>query len=261
MIAGTNLKGVITKIPSRPKARDSLPLLKPPRPAQARATKDMKSSLISLSKAIFSGNFFFRPFRGPRRGNHLPGGFRRQLRGFIRSVRRRTVHKRRQAKFRASRAGWQFGGIIVLYDSEGQLWSIIIDRLSSIVRLQPARPRLPGQGVKMNCPSELNFRDPWPATRDSFLTSDERRATRHGFTLIESMAAVALLAFICGSIWLVLERCTASAADSIQRMRAFEIARDNMETLLGSTLLRKKPNSEQVKNSRISVADNRREFF
>jgi prepilin-type N-terminal cleavage/methylation domain-containing protein len=54
------------------------------------------------------------------------------------------------------------------------------------------------------------------------------------FTLIESMAAIALLAFICASVWLVLERCTAAAADSTQRMRAFEIARDNMEKLLGS---------------------------
>jgi hypothetical protein len=48
------------------------------------------------------------------------------------------------------------------------------------------------------------------------------------------MAAVALLAFIGSSVWLVMERCTASAADSIQRMRAFEIARENMEKLLGS---------------------------
>ena len=64
--------------------------------------------------------------------------------------------------------------------------------------------------------------------------------SQKAFTLIESMAAVALLAFICGSVWLVLERCTASAADSIQRMRAFEIARDNMETLLGSDSVEEK---------------------
>ncbi len=57
---------------------------------------------------------------------------------------------------------------------------------------------------------------------------------RRAFTLVESMAAVALLAFIGTSVWLVLERCTASAADSIQRMRAFEIAHENMEKLLGS---------------------------
>ena len=57
---------------------------------------------------------------------------------------------------------------------------------------------------------------------------------RKAFTLIESMAAIALLAFICVSVWVVLERCTAAAVDSTQRMRAFEIARDNMEKLLGA---------------------------
>ncbi len=54
------------------------------------------------------------------------------------------------------------------------------------------------------------------------------------FTLVESMAAVALLAFIGVSVWLVMERCTAAAADTTQRMRAFEIAHENMEKLLGS---------------------------
>ena len=41
-----------------------------------------------------------------------------------------------RAKFRASRTGWQFGGIIVLLDEDEQPWSIVIDRLSNIVRLQ-----------------------------------------------------------------------------------------------------------------------------
>lgn len=41
-----------------------------------------------------------------------------------------------RAKFRASRAGWQFGGIIVLLDDDQQPWSIIIDRLSNIVRME-----------------------------------------------------------------------------------------------------------------------------
>jgi hypothetical protein len=48
------------------------------------------------------------------------------------------------------------------------------------------------------------------------------------------MAAVALLAFIGASVWVVLERCTASAADTTQQMRAFEIARENMEKVLGA---------------------------
>jgi type II secretory pathway pseudopilin PulG len=61
-----------------------------------------------------------------------------------------------------------------------------------------------------------------------------QHARRKAFTLVESMAAVTLLAFIGISVWIVLERCTASAADSVQRMRAFEIAHENMEKILGS---------------------------
>ena len=41
-----------------------------------------------------------------------------------------------RAKFRASRTGWQFGGIIVLLDEDEQPWSIVIDRLSNVVHLQ-----------------------------------------------------------------------------------------------------------------------------
>ena len=47
-----------------------------------------------------------------------------------------------RAKFRASRAGWQFGGIIVLIDSNGQSWSIVVDRLSNIVRLQQGEAQI-----------------------------------------------------------------------------------------------------------------------
>lgn len=47
-----------------------------------------------------------------------------------------------KAKFRASRAGWQFGGIIVLIDSDGQSWSIVVDRMSNIVRLQEGEAQI-----------------------------------------------------------------------------------------------------------------------
>jgi Tfp pilus assembly protein FimT len=40
-----------------------------------------------------------------------------------------------QAKFRASRSGWQFGGKIVLEDSSGNAYSIIINRLTRTVKL------------------------------------------------------------------------------------------------------------------------------
>jgi prepilin-type N-terminal cleavage/methylation domain-containing protein len=47
-----------------------------------------------------------------------------------------------RAKFRASRAGWQFGGVIGLYDSEGQPWSLVIDRLSNIVKLEQGEAQI-----------------------------------------------------------------------------------------------------------------------
>ena len=47
-----------------------------------------------------------------------------------------------RAKFRASRTGWQFGGIIVLLDSDEQPWSIVINRLSNIVRLEPGEAQI-----------------------------------------------------------------------------------------------------------------------
>ena len=64
-----------------------------------------------------------------------------------------------------------------------------------------------------------------------FLSENRRQ---RAFTLIESMTAVALLAFICAGVWLVLERCTSAAADTTQQMRAFEIAHENMEKILAS---------------------------
>ncbi|MBN2019852.1 MAG: prepilin-type N-terminal cleavage/methylation domain-containing protein [Sedimentisphaerales bacterium] len=47
-----------------------------------------------------------------------------------------------RAKFRASRSGWQFGGIIVLLDADEQPWSVIIDRLSNIVRLETGEAQI-----------------------------------------------------------------------------------------------------------------------
>jgi prepilin-type N-terminal cleavage/methylation domain-containing protein len=47
-----------------------------------------------------------------------------------------------RAKFRTNRAGWQFGGIIVLLDSEQQPWSLVIDRMSNIVRIEPGEAQI-----------------------------------------------------------------------------------------------------------------------
>ena len=46
------------------------------------------------------------------------------------------------------------------------------------------------------------------------------------------MAALAILALISSSVLVVINRCTASAADSALRMQAFGVVRDNMEKLL-----------------------------
>jgi len=47
-----------------------------------------------------------------------------------------------RAKFRAGSSGWQFGGIIVLLDGDQQPWSIVIDRLSNIVRLEQGEAQI-----------------------------------------------------------------------------------------------------------------------
>jgi prepilin-type N-terminal cleavage/methylation domain-containing protein len=47
-----------------------------------------------------------------------------------------------RAKFRAGHSGWSFGGIIILLDSEQQPWSIVVDRMSNIVRIQPGEAQI-----------------------------------------------------------------------------------------------------------------------
>jgi type II secretory pathway pseudopilin PulG len=61
------------------------------------------------------------------------------------------------------------------------------------------------------------------------------RDTREkAFTLAETVASLVILAFICTSVLVVINRSMASAVDSISRMQAFEVARRNMEELLTS---------------------------
>ncbi len=52
------------------------------------------------------------------------------------------------------------------------------------------------------------------------------------FTLVEVITATAILAFITSSVWLVIDRCVTSSASSKLKMQAFEVARENLETLL-----------------------------
>ena len=57
---------------------------------------------------------------------------------------------------------------------------------------------------------------------------------KKAFSLVEVMVALTILALISSSVLVVIDRCIASAADSALRMKAFEIARENMEQLLAS---------------------------
>lgn len=52
------------------------------------------------------------------------------------------------------------------------------------------------------------------------------------FSLVEVVAALVILAFISSSVLVVFNRYMASAANSVLRMQAFEVARKNMEELL-----------------------------
>ena len=47
-----------------------------------------------------------------------------------------------QAKFRAGRTGWAYGGKIVVMDERENLYSIVVNRLSRIIRLEEGDARL-----------------------------------------------------------------------------------------------------------------------
>ncbi len=61
--------------------------------------------------------------------------------------------------------------------------------------------------------------------------------TSGAFTLVEVVTALMVLALFTSSVLVVINRCAGSAMDSGLRMQAFEVARENMETLLTSELL------------------------
>jgi prepilin-type N-terminal cleavage/methylation domain-containing protein len=61
-----------------------------------------------------------------------------------------------------------------------------------------------------------------------------------GFSLIEIVASLIILALICSSVFVVIDRCLTSTADLTLRMQAFEVARENMETLLSRASVKEK---------------------
>ena len=61
-----------------------------------------------------------------------------------------------------------------------------------------------------------------------------RRPFADGFTLLEVLTALGILALVSSSVLLVMNRCVSSAADSALRMEAFRLARENLEKVLVS---------------------------
>ncbi len=59
-----------------------------------------------------------------------------------------------------------------------------------------------------------------------------RKGINRGFTLLEVLAALAILALASSSVMIVIDRCVASASDSTLRMEAFELVRENLEKIL-----------------------------
>ena len=54
------------------------------------------------------------------------------------------------------------------------------------------------------------------------------------FTFIEVITAITILAAIVGTVFVVVDRCVSTTIDIEAKTQAFEIARENMETLLAS---------------------------
>jgi prepilin-type N-terminal cleavage/methylation domain-containing protein len=66
-------------------------------------------------------------------------------------------------------------------------------------------------------------------SKDILLAQNRRKA----FTLVEVIAAAAIIGIIASSVLVVFIRCSSAVRDSTRQMQALEVARENMETLLG----------------------------
>ncbi len=59
---------------------------------------------------------------------------------------------------------------------------------------------------------------------------------RHaGFTLLEVLVALVLLATICSTLFVVVDRCMAAVTNMTWERRAFDVARENLEQILSRT--------------------------
>jgi hypothetical protein len=69
--------------------------------------------------------------------------------------------------------------------------------------------------------------------RSEKITFDFKRLIP-AFSLAEAVAALMILAMICAGILVAVNNSLTAAADSILKMQAFEVARENLESMLGS---------------------------
>jgi|WetSurMetagenome_2_1015567.scaffolds.fasta_scaffold435577_1 prepilin-type N-terminal cleavage/methylation domain-containing protein len=76
--------------------------------------------------------------------------------------------------------------------------------------------------------------------------SDTLCVKNDAFSLVEVLTALTILALVASSVIIVIDRSICSAADSQLQMQAFEVAHENMETLLCKTSV------EQIRDSGVS---------
>ncbi len=88
------------------------------------------------------------------------------------------------------------------------------------------------QGLPWTCrPRESGGPEPCVGSMDSRFRGNDRPRTA-GFTLVEVITALAILALASSSVLLVIDRCVSSASNSALRLEAFELARENLEKIL-----------------------------
>ena len=58
-----------------------------------------------------------------------------------------------------------------------------------------------------------------------------------GFTLIEAIAALAIVGFVCGTVVIVINNCLDAMTDYQSRLRAIDAARENIELVLANETL------------------------
>jgi type II secretory pathway pseudopilin PulG len=61
---------------------------------------------------------------------------------------------------------------------------------------------------------------------------------RGAFTLVEALTALVIVGFVCGTVLIVINNCIDSVSDMESRLRAVDVARENLESLLAQNNLK-----------------------